>query len=355
MTPETSNEADQEPYKQELLEQHRTLLERRRKAANMNIQLQTRLAEYFRRKRADAVDAAHSNVDSLASSVVDTGADYNARFSKYITTLSEMQDRFMNQKKLILQEISNLKRLCDEKSDEAERTFAGMADFIENQGKEAISYKSGRPLPIEYYKAQREMLLKKNSAVTKVRLENIKLQRQVEKINAAFKSHDLSEGLHLIDFEQMKIENQTYNEKIEERNEETGKLRRKITNTVQMMTHTNEKLQACQAENFLLRDQLNLWTRKLNDSRDTLTKLKQSRDALKNNYALLQRTSGLMSHLEMLRGYEETVDEVETKKREIASMKQQAHSFLAKAKFYEDKVCGTKRKLETTKARNIFP
>jgi len=30
---------------------------------------------------------------------------------------------------------------------------------------------------------------------------------------------DLGEGLHLIDFEQLKIENQTYNEKIEERNE----------------------------------------------------------------------------------------------------------------------------------------
>jgi len=30
---------------------------------------------------------------------------------------------------------------------------------------------------------------------------------------------ELADGLHLIDFEQLKIENQTYNEKIEERNE----------------------------------------------------------------------------------------------------------------------------------------
>ena len=33
---------------------------------------------------------------------------------------------------------------------------------------------------------------------------------------------ELAEGLHLIDFEQLKIENQTYNEKIEERNEVSG-------------------------------------------------------------------------------------------------------------------------------------
>ena len=34
-----------------------------------------------------------------------------------------------------------------------------------------------------------------------------------------FLQEELAEGLHLIDFEQLKIENQTYNEKIEERNE----------------------------------------------------------------------------------------------------------------------------------------
>lgn len=42
--------------------------------------------------------------------------------------------------------------------------------------------------------------------------------------------------LHLIDFEQLKIENQTLNEKIEERNEELLKLRKKTTTTVQVLT-----------------------------------------------------------------------------------------------------------------------
>lgn len=44
----------------------------------------------------------------------------------------------------------------------------------------------------------------------------------------------LAEGLHLIDFEQLKIENQSLNEKIEERNEELIKLRKKTTITVQV-------------------------------------------------------------------------------------------------------------------------
>ena len=53
-----------------------------------------------------------------------------------------------------------------------------------------------------------------------MRLENIKLKNKLKKKEMQLKSkEELAEGLHLIDFEQLKIENQTYNEKIEERNE----------------------------------------------------------------------------------------------------------------------------------------
>lgn len=50
---------------------------------------------------------------------------------------------------------------------------------------------------------------------------------------------ELAEGLHLIDFEQLKIENQSLNEKIEERNEDLVKLRKKTATTVQVPPFTN--------------------------------------------------------------------------------------------------------------------
>ena len=62
--------------------------------------------------------------------------------------------------------------------------------------------------------------LKKEEEVKQVRLENIKLKNRLKKREQQLKAkEELAEGLHLIDFEQLKIENQTYNEKIEERNE----------------------------------------------------------------------------------------------------------------------------------------
>ena len=66
----------------------------------------------------------------------------------------------------------------------------------------------------------------------------------------------LADGLHLIDFEQLKIENQTLNEKIEERNEELHKLRKKKTTTVQVLTHIKEKLQFVEGQAETLKQEL---------------------------------------------------------------------------------------------------
>jgi hypothetical protein len=77
----------------------------------------------------------------------------------------------------------------------------------------------------------------KEEEVQRVRLKNIHLSNQMKRIEQTLRQkEELAEGLHLIDFEQLKIENQSLNEKIEERNEELLKLRKKTTTTVQVLT-----------------------------------------------------------------------------------------------------------------------
>ena len=55
------------------------------------------------------------------------------------------------------------------------------------------------------------------------------------------KMEDYFEGLHIIDFEQLKIENNTLTEKIEDRNEEIHKIKKKINENVQTLAHLQEK------------------------------------------------------------------------------------------------------------------
>lgn len=69
-----------------------------------------------------------------------------------------------------------------------------------------------------------------------MRLRNISLRTALRKLERTFRAREqLADGLHMIDFEQLKIENQTLLEKIEERNEELAKLKRKKTTTVQVL------------------------------------------------------------------------------------------------------------------------
>merc|ERR1711976_869803 len=85
---------------------------------------------------------------------------------------------------------------------------------------------------------------KKIQELQLLRLEILKLRTTLAKHQRTIKKkEELADGLHLIDFEQLKIENQSLNEKIEERNEELHKLKKKNTTTVQILTHTKEKLQ----------------------------------------------------------------------------------------------------------------
>ena len=62
------------------------------------------------------------------------------------------------------------------------------------------------------------------------------------------KSNLLANNLHLIDFEQLRIENVSIYEKIEERNDDLNKLK-KITKSVQTLTHIREKLYFLKNEN----------------------------------------------------------------------------------------------------------
>jgi uncharacterized coiled-coil DUF342 family protein len=88
------------------------------------------------------------------------------------------------------------------------------------------------------------------------------------------KKEQLADGLHLIDFEQLKIENQTLNEKIEERNEELGKLSYKIRTAVIIVSHTREKLQYVRKQNEQRKQTLDHLENELDNVQNELRKIR---------------------------------------------------------------------------------
>ena len=124
------------------------------------------------------------------------------------------------------------------------------------------------------------------------RLRYLQLMHAVRDVERTIRAKEqLAEGLHLIDFEQLKIENTNLNEKIEERNEDLAKLRRKINTTVQILTHVREKLQFVARDNAALQARLDEDAAALSSERDALLKLKAERDAVRGRSTRIQATS----------------------------------------------------------------
>lgn len=92
------------------------------------------------------------------------------------------------------------------------------------------------------------------------------------------KKEQLADGLHLIDFEQLKIENQTLNEKIEERNEELHKLNDKIHRAVITLSHTREKLKYVQGKNMKLEEEYKAVNEKWKKMKKLLNTSKDKRE-----------------------------------------------------------------------------
>ena len=114
----------------------------------------------------------------------------------------------------------------------------------------------------------------------------------------------MADGLHLIDFEQLKIENQTLNEKIEERNEELHKLRTKITSTVVILSHTREKLQYIQEQNrihFIKHQDL---TANLTADKHEQSRLKTHREVILRTNQKLKQQTGIVNKKELKMDYD---------------------------------------------------
>ena len=147
---------------------------------------------------------------------------------------------------------------------------------------------------------------KKEAEVEKIRIKNIQLKNSLSKLELQLqRKEELAEGLHLIDFEQLKIENQSLSEKIEERNEELLKLRKKTTTTVQVLNHLKEKLQFVRKESMQLSKTLEQLELELSQQRDVLARAKQQRDALRQENGKLRQQGGLVTDPLLLNDLEE--------------------------------------------------
>ncbi|KAI9208579.1 uncharacterized protein BJ171DRAFT_210604 [Polychytrium aggregatum] len=297
----------------EVISNIKAILEVKEKLRLKNEVLQNKLAEHFKRKRSDDTRDTEKSV-----------ADQEQRYANCMASLVELRKEYENINTSNSRIVNDYKIKLEERLGEAEARANEFAGFKRSTALSSENSRTGKSIPIKVLDQLEATEQRKESEVVAVRLENIKLRNKLRRHEQLLRQkEELADGLHLIDFEQLKIENQTYNEKIEERNEELLKLRKKITNIVQVLTHVKEKLQFVQGENSELKKQLRRLDDEVSTERDCLPTAKQERDGLRSENLSLRQHNGLLGNVPLLRDFEGKVDETEGLKNKIAELRSQ--------------------------------
>ena len=113
---------------------------------------------------------------------------------------------------------------------------------------------AGKPLVEKLLHFLEDKLRTKDSVVDKLTLKNAALKQQILKLeNQLQHKEEMGEVLHVIDFDQLKIENQQFLEKIEERNSELLKLKLTTGNIVQTLNASKKRLNRLMVESETLK------------------------------------------------------------------------------------------------------
>jgi len=290
-------------------------------------ELEAALADYHERLESLHQDnlALQKRVVAFKSGTQNAGDMETQRVTehKYLNVLSHVHQirvKLRTQQVRAARISEELRGQLEDKRGKAMECRESFRDFKQQVAQNAEYSRTGKGIPPRIIKEIEKFEGEKEAEVEEVRGANISLKNRLAKLELMLRKKDeLAENLHVIDFEQLKIENQTLNEKIEERNEELHKLRKKTITVVQILTHMREKLEFIQEENLLLKTDLSVLEGELQQKRDLLGQLKRDRDDDKVENVKLKTQAGISSSEGMATDYAARKQRIEKMKAEIAA------------------------------------
>ncbi|XP_076828582.1 cilia- and flagella-associated protein 184 [Brachyhypopomus gauderio] len=265
-------------------------------------------------------------------------------YRELLDTMLDLKRQQHRDSDLHLQQTEQLRQQHQEKVEQVVQEWKTWAEVRREVVVMALTRTLGRQAAQAEAERLGEAEQKREEDLAAVRLKNIKMKMKVQELEATLMDkEELDEGVNLIDFEQLKIENHTYSEKIEERNEELLKLRKEITSTVQVLSHVKEKVEYMQVENRAGRVRLAQLETALARGRDVLTRTRQARDALRTDNLRLRQRCGLLGNVTLLRDFEEKVDVCNVLEEQLETLKRRHAELSVRG-------AGMRRRVENSRA-----
>eukprot|EP00932_Pfiesteria_piscicida_P020768 SRR837773.7575.p1 GENE.SRR837773.7575~~SRR837773.7575.p1 ORF type:complete len:449 (+),score=118.23 SRR837773.7575:203-1348(+) len=308
---EEEPEDDMPNRMQELQEKVDQLIDLNERALLQNDRLQRRVIQ--RKMQDKSYDASDKQTEGKVTEHKYQNVLHNVHNVRLQLRLQQVKAARMGEELKNQLETKRQKALeCRDSFQEFKRQVAMHAEYA----------RTGEKISKRIIQEVEEFELDKDSEVEEVRGSNISLKNKLAKLEQQLRKKDeLADNLHVIDFEQLKIENQTLNEKIEERNEELHKLRKKTVTTVQIITHMREKVQFVQQDYQSLKAELATLDQDLAAQRDLVAKTKHERDEHRADSGKLRQQTSIMNSEHLTRDFEARAEHINKLKDQIAQLK----------------------------------
>ena len=283
--------ANAEEYKadrDELLDMYRAAKAEQETLQARSLALQRQLSAVFFSRLNEEAQAKAS--EAAAKAEGDSGrplgptaqlvvAEQNKKFHALLDALALERARVAEATERADAEAAALQARLDDKDARVGQVARALSEFKLEVAKHSVDGQSGKPMPRELIASYEKRDKLAAADVARVQLKNLFVQGQIEKLESAMaKREQLADGLALVDFEQLEIENSTLVEKIDDRNEELAKLRKKTTTAVQTLTHMREKLHFVSADVARLTVELATVERAVSEQRARLGLGKKKRE-----------------------------------------------------------------------------
>jgi len=169
--------------------------------------------------------------------------------------LAEDKEAVKAQTQKIVEEMKALMELNDTLvSERKKEVFEFSRDVVVGAENPRAGGKRMAEKVLQYFEKK---LQSKDAQVQKLEAKNVSLQQSIRKMEQQLKNKEqMGEVLNVIDFDQLKIENKQFLEKIEERNNELITLKLTTGNTVQVLNTLKKRLQKLTSESEWLQSEI---------------------------------------------------------------------------------------------------
>ncbi|KAJ8728072.1 hypothetical protein PYW08_016457 [Mythimna loreyi] len=309
----------------EYLQAHRDLTQERNHQQLLNNILHRRLAEYYKKRKCEHV------LKPLEGAV-----DMEEKYQQKLYAYEELKKKAESEIADIKKKVSEVEEKYAGRLEHANSKFDGLQHLERTTGSGLIYSRKGKPIADKTVERFLTLQRRKSEQSSALCLRYIRARNAVAELEAIVKKLEtLGPGLYVWQYEQLNIDNQNFNTKIEEREDELIKNRAKCTEHNQILAHIREKMHHTDEVIDFAECDLGDAEIEFYRAREDLGQVKGHRNKLRWSVEDERMKAGLLTRKDLLRDFQSSLDEVvllEQKKRNLEAQVSQASQELRKAR-----------------------